>query len=99
MSALAQARFYFDRKDLKNAKAQLQWAVEHAGSGELRDVARLRLPGLLLHEKEYDQGVQLRAAKHSPALEAQYAALRGDAFVAKNRPDEAKAAYRTALEK
>jgi predicted negative regulator of RcsB-dependent stress response len=99
MGALAQARFYFDRSDLKNAKAQLQWALEHSGSAEVRDVARLRLAGVLVDEKSYDEALKLLEAKHSPALEAQYAALRGDALVAKNRPEEAKAAYRAALEK
>jgi len=99
MGALAQARFYFERNDLKNAKAQLQWALEHAKSGEMRDLARLRLAGVLVDEKSYDEALKLLEAKHSPALEAQYAALRGDALVARNRPDEAKAAYRAALEK
>ena len=99
MGALAQARFYFERSDLKNAKGQLQWALEHAGSGEMRDLARLRLAGVLVDEKSYDEALKALEATHSPALEAQYAALRGDVLVAKNRPDEAKAAYRVALEK
>ena len=99
MAALAQARFYFDRNDLKNAKAQLQWALDHSKSEEMRDLARLRLAGILVDEKSYDEAIKLLEAKHAPALEAQYAALRGDALVAKNRPDEAKAAYRVALEK
>jgi predicted negative regulator of RcsB-dependent stress response len=99
MAALAQARFYFDRNDLKNAKAQLQWALDHSKSEEMRDLARLRLAGVLVDEKSYDEAIKLLEAKHAPALEAQYAALRGDALAAKNRPDEAKAAYRVALEK
>jgi predicted negative regulator of RcsB-dependent stress response len=99
MGALAQARFYFERNDLKSAKAQLQWALEHSGSDELRDVARLRLAGVLVDEKSYDEALKLLEAKHSPALEAQYAALRGDVLVAKSRPEEAKVAYRAALEK
>ena len=99
MGALAQARFYFDRNDLKSAKAQLQWAVDHAGSEEMRDLARLRLAGVLVDEKSYDEALALLEVKHAPALEAQYAALRGDALVAKNRPDEAKSAYRVALER
>ena len=99
MAALAQARFYFDRNDLKNAKAQLHWALDHSKSEEMRDLARLRLAGVLVDEKSYDEAIKLLEAKHAPALEAQYAALRGDALAAKNRPDEAKAAYRVALEK
>jgi predicted negative regulator of RcsB-dependent stress response len=99
MAALAQARFYFERGDLKNAKAQLQWTLERAGSDEMRDVARLRLAGVLLDEKANDEALKVLEAKHSPALEAQYAALRGDVLVALKRPADAKSAYRTAIEK
>src|SRR5258705_6519788 len=42
MGALAAARFHFERSDLKNAKAQLQWVIERSGSEELRELARLR---------------------------------------------------------
>jgi predicted negative regulator of RcsB-dependent stress response len=99
MGALASARFHFQRGDLKNAKAQLQWVIERSDAEEMRDLARLRLAGLLLDEKAYDEALKLLEAKHAEPLAGQYAALRGDALVAKNRPDEAKAAYRLALEK
>ena len=99
MGALNAARFHFAHGDLKNAKAQLQWVLEHTDSEELRDLARLRLAGVLIDEKAYDEALKLLEAQHAPALAGQYAALRGDALVAKNRPDEAKAAYRLALEK
>ena len=99
MGALVAARFHFDRNDLKSAKAQLEWAVEKAPSDEFRDLARLRLAALLLDEKAYDEALKVLDAKHAPAFESQYAALRGDVLVAKNQPAEARAAYKVALEK
>jgi len=99
MGALASARYYADKGDLKSARAQLQWVVERSPSDELKDIARLRLAGLLLDEKSYDGALALLEAKHAPAIAAQYAALKGDVLVAKGQPSEAKAAYRTALEK
>ena len=99
MGALNAARFHFAHGDLKNAKAQLQWVLDHTHSEELRDLARLRLAGVLIDEKAYDEALKLLEAQHSAAVAGEYAALRGDALVAKNRPDEAKAAYRLALEK
>jgi predicted negative regulator of RcsB-dependent stress response len=99
MGALASARFHFDRNDLKSAKAQLGWVVEHSGSEEFRDLARLRLAALLLDEKAYDEGLKLLEAKRAPAFDAQYAAARGDYLVAKNQPAEAREAYKLALEK
>ena len=97
MGALLAARFYFDRNDLKSAKAQLQWVLDRAPSDELRDLARLRLAAVLLDEKAYDEALKLLEAKH--AFEAQYAALKGDLWVAKNQAAEARTAYKLALEK
>ncbi len=99
MGALVAARFYFDRNDLKNAKAQLQWVIEHARSDDLRDLARIRLGAVLLDEKAYDEALKIADAPHAGAYDAQYAALKGDVLVAKSLPAEAKAAYKLALEK
>ncbi len=99
MGALAAARFHFERGELKEARAQLQWVTERSPSDELRDIARLRLAGVLLDDKAYDQALALLDAKHAEAMAAQYAALKGDVLVAKNQPAEAKAAYKLAIEK
>jgi predicted negative regulator of RcsB-dependent stress response len=99
MGALTAARFHFDRKDLKSAKAQLQWVVEHGRTEEFRDLARLRLAAVLLDEKAYDESLKLLDEKHGAAFDAEYAAARGDALVAKNQAAEARAAYRVALDK
>jgi len=99
MGALVAARFHVERADLKNAKAQLQWVVERSPSDELRDLARLRLASVLLDEKSHDEALALLDVKHAAALDGQYAALKGDILVAKNKPADAKAAYRLALEK
>ncbi len=99
MGALASARFYFERGDLKSARAQLQWAVDRSSSEELRDIARLRLAGVMLDEKAYGEALAQLEAKHAPAMAAQYAALKGDVLLAQGKADEARAAYRLALEK
>ena len=99
MGALTVARYYHDRGDAKAAKAQLQWAVERSVSGELRDLARLRLAALLLDEKAYDEALRALEAAHGAAFDAQYALLKGDVLAAKGQPAEAKAAYKLALEK
>jgi len=99
MGALVAARFHFDRNDFKSAKAQLQWVIEHAPSEDFRDLARLRLAAILLDEKSFDEALKVLDAKHSPAYDSQFAALRGDVLVAKNQPADARAAYQLALEK
>jgi predicted negative regulator of RcsB-dependent stress response len=99
MAALAAARFHVERSDLKSAKAQLQWVLDRSPSEEMRELARLRLAGVLLDEKGYDEALKLLGAQHSPALAGQYAALRGDVLVALKKIEDARAAYRLALEK
>jgi len=99
MGALASAKFLAERGDAKGAKAQLQWVVERTASAEFRDVARLRLAGLLMDEKAYDEALKLLEAPHGEPFAAQYAVLKGDLLMAKNQSAEAKAAYKVALEK
>jgi predicted negative regulator of RcsB-dependent stress response len=99
MGALAAARFHFERNELKSAKAQLQWVLERSPSEEYREIARLRLAHVLLDEKAYDEALKLLEARPLEAYGAQVAALRGDVLAAMERRDEAKAAYRLALDK
>ncbi len=99
MGALASAKFLFDRNDLKAAKLQLQWVADKSPSAEFRDVARLRLAGVLMDEKAYDEALKVLDAKHAEPFAAQYALLKGDILVSKNQAAEAKAAYKLALEK
>jgi predicted negative regulator of RcsB-dependent stress response len=99
MAALVAARYYFDRNDLKSAKAQLAWVIERAPTQDFKDMARLRLAAVLLDEKAYDEALKTLETNSAPAYEAQYAALRGDVLLAKNQTAEAKAAYKLALEK
>jgi predicted negative regulator of RcsB-dependent stress response len=99
MGALVAARFYFERGDTKAAKAQLQWVLEHGASDDFRDIARLRLAAVLLDEKAYDEALKALDEKHAAAYDAQYAVARGDVLVAKNDREQAKDAYKLALDK
>ncbi len=99
MGALVAARFHFDRNDLKSAKTQLQWVIDRSPSDDFKDLARLRLAAVLIDEKAYDDALKVLDAKHGAAYESQFAALKGDALLAKNQRAEAKAAYQHAIDK
>jgi predicted negative regulator of RcsB-dependent stress response len=99
MGALVSARYYFDHHDLKGAKAQLDWVLEHSHTDDMKDLARLRLAAVLLDEKAYDEALKQLDAPHGEAYAAQYAALKGDVLVAKHESTQAKAAYEVALDK
>lgn len=98
MGALAAAKSAFDANDLKAAKAQLQWVVEH-GSDEYKAIARIRLAGILLDEKAYDDGLKLLSGDFPESFLGAAADRKGDILVAQNKIEEARAAYKLAIEK
>ncbi len=99
MAALRAAKSFAAANDLTNAKQRLQWVVDKAKDDEMRDVARLRLAGVLLDEKSYDDALKLLDAKHAAAFDGLYADLKGDILAVQKRRAEARAAYQMALEK
>lgn len=99
MAALASAKIAFESGDLALAKTRLQWVIERAKEEEMRDVARLRLAGVLLDEKNYAEALRLVETKPAQAFSGLYADMKGDILVAQGKPAEARSAYRQALEK
>ena len=99
MAQLRAAKSLAVGNDLAGAKQRLQWVIEHAKEDEMRDVARLRLAGVLLDEKNPDEALKLAETKHAAAFDGIFADLKGDIFSAQNKRAEARAAYQAALEK
>jgi len=98
-AALSAARASFDEGDLTEAKARLTWVVENARREELRDVARLRLAGVLLDEKGYEEALKVLETKPADSMNALYADLRGDILLAQGKHAEARNAYQLALDR
>ncbi|MGI4848268.1 MAG: YfgM family protein [Janthinobacterium lividum] len=99
MSALSAAKTAFDAGDLKVAKERLTWVVEKGQDDEYKALARVRLAGILLDEKAYDEGLKLLAADFPPQFATVVADRKGDLLVAQNKMAEARAAYELALDK
>ncbi len=98
-AAIIAARANVMGDELKRAKEQLQWVIDHAKEPELVDMARLRLTGVLLDEKQYDQALQLLTNKHGSSYEGLYADRKGDILHAAGKVEEARQAYTIAIEK
>jgi predicted negative regulator of RcsB-dependent stress response len=96
MAALAAAKGAFDANDLKTAKTQLQWAIDH-GNDEYKAIARLRLAGILLDEKAYDEGIKVLAVEYPAQFAGSVADRKGDILVAQNKLADARTAYLAAL--
>ena len=99
LAALVSAKVQFQAGDLKTARAQLQWVIEHARSDEIRSIATLRLASILLDDNEPDAALKILEAKPHPGFEALYASQRGDILATQKRRSEARASYKAALEK
>ena len=98
MTALESAKAFYTSGDEPAAKAQLQWAVDHAKDDEFKQIAKLRLASLLLDEKAYDAGLALLAEPQSDAFKGVVADGRGDLLAAEGKRDDARAAYKLALD-
>jgi predicted negative regulator of RcsB-dependent stress response len=96
---LVSAKANFQGGDVKTARAQLAWVAENAKDEGLQDIARLRLASVMLDEKAYDDALKALDAKHGAAFDALFLAGRGDILLAQGKKDEARDAYKTALEK
>jgi predicted negative regulator of RcsB-dependent stress response len=96
---LLAAQASIQARDDARAKSQLQWVIGQASEEELQNVARLKLASLLLDEKNYGDALKLLDAKHPESFDGLYADLRGDVLLAQGRKDEARAAYKLALDK
>ncbi len=99
MAALRAAKSLVAGNDLAGAKQRLQWVIDNTKDDEMRDIARLRLAGVLLDEKNHDEALKLLDVKHVAAFDGLYADLKGDILALQNKRAEARAAYQIALEK
>jgi predicted negative regulator of RcsB-dependent stress response len=98
MTALAAAKSLYMAGNTAGAKAQLQWAIDHAKDDEYKQIAKLRLALVLLDEKNYDAGLKLLADHPLDAFKGVIADRRGDLLAAQGKRDDARAAYKVALE-
>lgn len=96
MAALVAAKSAFEANDVKSAKAQLQWAADHGGE-EFKAIAKIRLAGVLLDEKAYDQALKTLDGSVPAAFNGAVADRKGDILVAQNKLAEARTAYQAAL--
>lgn len=99
MVTLVAAKMAYEENKVDVAKTQLQWVVDNAKQDGYKAIARLRLAGILLDEKAYDEGLKLLSAGFPEPFVGLAEDRKGDFLVAQNKLDDARTAYRTALEK
>jgi predicted negative regulator of RcsB-dependent stress response len=58
IASLQAAKLSAEMGDLPRAAEQLRWIIEKSGHDELTMIARVRLAGVLLDDKKYDQALE-----------------------------------------
>ncbi|MCL4799110.1 MAG: tetratricopeptide repeat protein [Burkholderiales bacterium] len=97
LAALVSAKAHFESGDLKTARAQLEWVIDHAREPELGAIARLRLANVLIDEKAFDEALKVLESQPPPGFEGRYDEARGDVYALQGKTAEARSAYRAAL--
>ena len=98
LAALGLAKVQLESGETEAARAQLQWALEHASVEPIAHSARLRLVRLLIAEGDLDEADSRLAEVVEPGeYAALYAELRGDIALARGDQAAAHAAYGQAL--
>ena len=82
--------------DAKSAEAQLAWVAEN-GKDAVRGIARLRLAGIQMDQKDADAALKTLSDKAPAGFAARYDAARGDVYAMQGKLTEARASYDAAL--
>lgn len=95
--ALLAARAYFEANDSRQTKAQLQWVVDKGWSDAYQATARIRLAGVLLDEKAYDEALKVLDFNVPESHKGLVLDRQGDVQHAKGDAAAARKAYDAAL--
>lgn len=98
-AALLLAKLNLGAKDVKSAQAQLEWAVANGKEPAVRDLARLRLAGVQLDQKQYDAAMKTLSGSRTDAFAPRFDDLRGDVLLAQGKTADARTAYQAAFGK
>lgn len=99
MTALVAAKSAVDANDLPAARVQLQWVLDHFHDPEYKAIAAIRLAGLELDAKQYDAALKALSGDFPAQFAGLVADRKGDIFFAQNKMEDARGAYKLALEK
>lgn len=92
-AALLDARMNYDKGNIEPAKAALQWLSGSSAESAYKDLARLRLAGLLIEGKNYAEAEKILTSDISKPFAALAADRLGDSLTLQNKPEEAKTQY------
>lgn len=97
-AGLLGARVFAEAGKEAAARQALQAIIDTTGDDGYKSVARLRLAGLQLEAKSFDEALKLLAGEWPGEFAALAADRRGDVYQAQGKPEQAVAEYRKAYQ-
>lgn len=91
--ALMAAKVAVEHQKADQGKAALQWLVDNGKNPNLVAIARLRLAGIQMDAKQYDDALKTLSADTPEEFAALVHDRRGDILLAQGKKDEAAKAY------
>ena len=99
MISLVAAKIAYENNDIETAKTELKWVVDNSDEDSYKALARIRLAGILLDEKSYDEALDLLSAQVPDQFAGMLEDRKGDIYLAQGNQEGARTAYRDAYEK
>lgn len=97
-AGLLVAKMQFGKGDIEAAKAALTWVAENAADDGHKAVGRLRLSGLLMEQKAYDDALKQLSVAFPSEYSAVVADRKGDILALQGKKSEAVAEYSRAFQ-
>jgi predicted negative regulator of RcsB-dependent stress response len=92
-TALLTARLSYEKGNVESTQKALTWVIESSTDVAYKDVAKLRLSGVLIEAKKYDEAIKWLSTDIQPAFEGLAADRIGDAYMLQNKTKEAIEQY------
>ena len=95
-AGLLAAKAYYDKGNVEAARTALTWVADKSSDPGYQAVARLRLAGILLEKKAFDEALQQLSGTFPKDFSGLVADRRGDILMAQGKKVEARAEYEKA---
>lgn len=95
-AALLAAKVYGEKGKDDAAKSALRWVADNSGDPAYQALARLRLAGVLVQGKEYDEAVKVLSVAAAPEFSALAADRLGDVYLLQGKKAEARTQFEKA---
>ena len=95
-AGLLAAKTYYDKGNLDASRAALAWVADKASDEAYRSIAKLRLAGVLMETKAYDEAFKRVSGSFPKDFAALAADRRGDILMVQGKRNEAKPEYERA---